>query len=342
MTAPPKKPGWQRFADMVPEAVRDEAVAVLEAHDVTTKKIRSKQHQQRACDAFADEDDEEAKAYREHVEAEKADRKKNPESARARADRMFNARGAKLHKRMVAHVQRYRDLLRSLGQLDAAPFGVPPHVWRTEQVILADATGKMAKIILSQLPPAVARRIKRAALEPKPYQPKRVRRGRELRKPRRQVLDGSRRYWEAPGKRHWWHPTAIRTVACGVTLWQLGRDTKRSGFKHVTRGYSRGILCELLQDPMSGVAPSKSQIAGSHHDVPGEIRALEQAGVFRVNQPPGSKVEASDRGPTGYAMNVYWWFPWVAGKDGDEELMALSAPGIRAELGLEPEATGPP
>lgn len=274
-------------------------------------------------------------------ESRRRPQRESRESRRSKKRRLFKERGRKLRKRMEKHIDRYAARLRELGQDDAAPIPVPPHVWRAGQLIMADPSGRCARVALAALPPAIARRARKGALSPEPYHPKREREGRQLKTPTHDKLHGSPRYWKEPGVRRWDHPAAIRTICAVVVLFKLARRTRsRSGFKRVVRGIPRKMLCKLLADPFSGAAPCINTLFGNKDDTPGDVVALAQAKVFHINQPPGSKVEPCDKGPSGFAFNNYWFYPWLP-KMGppttpeDEELAELAASGLRLELGVE-------
>jgi hypothetical protein len=278
-----------------------------------------------------------------------ARRRPRGRSRRTVRQKKFADRKRKLYKRMRAHIEKYAAKLRALGQNDADPIPVPPEVWRAGQLIMADPTGDCGRIALAGLPPAIARRTRNAALHPKPYHPSRKREGRTLRVPQRTTLEGRRRYWSAPGTRTWDHPAAIRTIAAAVVLFKLGHRTRRSGFKRVVRGIPRRMICALLADPNTGARPSLSTVYGNKDGTPGDVRALAEAGLILIDQPPGAKVEPCDRGPSGFAFNTYWFYPWLPREphdpDDDEpdEIAELAAAGLRIELGLEtPAGPDPP
>jgi hypothetical protein len=333
------------FAALVPEEYRAATVEKTERTERGRKDYGEKKRVAERIDSMRNKGtDKNDTAIREHdfknhvagLEASKRPRG----SRRQRRSDAFIQRGKRLRRRMEAHVEKQTAKLKALGQHDANPVGVPPEVWRTSELIMGDETAHTARIMIASLPRTVARRIMNAALTPEPYKGKRKRRGITLRDPSRAVLDGHRKHWESPGKRRWTHPVAIRTVAIGVALWKLGRRTRRNGFSKVTRGIPREMVAALVQDHNTGVRPHVNTLFGNHRGTPGDVRALEVAGLFQVNQPPGSKVAARDRGPSGFAYNVYWWPPFtLRGEkpttEAEEEIERLSAVGLRAQLGLE-------
>lgn len=372
----PKGPSSSsKFVHLLPKHVREEvADAIGISHEAALqfeKKLEVAKRIDKARARKADPADNRLRKHQADIDVaamQRAQRGKHaaprrrpksgtpPAPARTRSKRRargdaFEERGRTLLRSQTEHLEKYTQKLKMLGQWDAAPVGVKPFVWRCTQLIQADPSALTGKILLSSLPPAVARRIRRAALEPEPYAPMRQRKGRTLRQPRLGPLypRGRRRAkheWEAPGLRRWTHRVAIRTVAIGVGAFHQAQGTRRDGFRRVVRGLPRGLICSIAQHPYSLVRPSKGTLFGNHDSVPGDVRALEQAGVFQVRQPPGAKVEPRDKGPSGFAFNNYWFFPWTMDSDrhDDAELAELSRSGLRAELllGPEPTAAGPP
>lgn len=372
----PKGPPSSKFVHLLPKHVRDEvADAIGISHEAALafeQKLEVAKRVDKARARKADPADNRLRKHQADLDVAAMERarrakhaaprrrKKSGTPARTQSKRRerrdaFEERGrAMLRGRQTEHLERYKQKLKRFGQDDAAPVGVKPFVWRCVQIINADQSAKAAKILLASLPPAVARRIRRAALEPQPYAPRRQRKGRTLRTPRLGPLypRGRRRRpheWEAPGKRRWTHHVAIRTVAIGVALFHQAQGTRRDGFKRVGRGLPRGMVCAFGQKPFSEVRarPCIGTLYGNHDGVPGDVRALEQAGLFQVTQPPGAKVEPRDKGPSGFPFNNYWFFPWTMDSNAshdDAELAELSRSGLRAELvlGPEPTAAGPP
>ena len=295
----------------------------LAMHDAAVRAAAAERERNKAA----------ARAKREREQA----RSKGGSRRRRRAD-AWAERGRKLHKRMVDHQAKYAAKLRQFGQHDAAPIPVTPLVWGVTQAIMSDPTGHNARIKLASLPPIEARRIMRAALMPRPYQPKRQREGRTLRKVTKLHLHGPAKWWVRPGLRRWCHPMAIRTIALGVGLWHLRRRTSRRGFSSVVRGMPRRMMCAIATDALSGERPCINTLYGNLAEVPGAVRALEAAGALQCRQPPGAKVSACDRGPSGYAFNVYWWFrPGREAReplDDEEAEVSAMRESLRTDLGL--------
>jgi hypothetical protein len=338
------------FAKMVPTEFRDEAVAVTTALEQaqdqnaaaarTAEKIdvmREKKEPSEAARAMRADDaaklNAQLKNDREHAADKKLEARTGKRSRRQRKADAWSQRGDKLRSRMVDHVQKYAQKLRELGQHDADPTPVPPDVHRVAELIMADPTGHMARVHIAQLPRHKARQLMQAALHPDPYQGKRQQRGRTLRTTEREKLDGNRRHWSDTGTRRWTHPAAIRTIAVACALFRLSGRTRRKGYARVTRGIPRPLVCSFAQDSDTGVRPCTNTLFGNLRGVPGAVRALERVGFFEVDQPPGSKVSARDRGPSGYAFNVYWFKPYVLTPEPpplseDDELERLAAAGL--------------
>jgi len=361
VSRPPLKP--RDFASMVPKAVREETERSVGESEAAKAGFRKKQREssrmrQLDGDTGADlvQHDEMMAAGRraaarkrqqqDIAEAQarkrKPPRKRGPVGGSSRRRKKADAwseRGEKLHRRMQKHLDHYQGRLRQLGQDDASPVGVPPLVWGTVQAIMADPTGHTARIKLASLPSAPARKIIRAALRPDPYQARREREGRELRKSEKSQLGGPRRWWQSPGVRRWTHPAAIRTAALGIALWHMRKRSARRGFGSVVRGIPRGMLCAMAADGLTGVRPSISALFGNMDEVPGAVRALAEAGLLQIQQPPGAKVKSCDRGPSGYAFNTYWFYAQgsAEGDESDEEteVGVLRETSLRVELGLE-------
>ena len=136
---------------------------------------------------------------------------------------------------------------------------------------------------------------------------------------------------------------AIRTAALGLALYHLRKRTTRRGFVHVVRGIPRKMFCALAAEGLAGTKPGLSSLFGNMDEVPGAMRALEGSGFIRIQQPPGAKVAACDRGPSGFAFNTYWIYGSRA-KEGDEdeptddaqaEVPRMRDVSLRRELGLE-------
>lgn len=354
-----KRGRYQRFVDMVPEPVREQAQELCDERAAARREF-SKRKQTAARVDWSRRGEKVELQHHDIDVAERTDRAqqvaaevsreqylrgvRKPRGSSKRSERRekFAKRGERIGRREKAHVLRYQQKLRELGQWDAAPLSVPAFVHRRAQLIMADPTGHTARVFLATLPPAVARRTRRCALEPTPYRPRRVAEGRTLYEPSGAPLSGRASLWQQPGRRFWEHPAAIRAAASACVLWHLRRPTKRRGFAAVTRGIPRALVAALLQDPKSGHRPAVTTLYGHSRGVAGAVRSLEGA-LFQINQPPGDRVRPCDRGPSGHAFNVYWFFPWVGTPQTEVEAAdSEAAAGILAELGLDTSATGPP
>ena len=333
MADAPKSPGELARARVVeqhtPAAMRDEVRAGVEK----TEKVRDAYARKRrvaafaglgraversaeAVEALAVDDALMAKAKivsarqleREQQAHDDAQLRKPKTSRRRHKADAFKERGAASVRRPDEWLLKYRDVLRAAGQADADPVGVPVFVHNISQLIMSDPTGHVARIKLASVPREIARKIRKGALNPEPYEGTRQREGRELKKAKKPFLKGNSRYWVRPGERRWIHPAAIRTVALGVAAWHLGRGTSRRGFSRVVRGLPALLWCKLAADGLTGVAPCLSTLFGNNDETPGAMRALVQSGLFLPQQPPGNKVAACDRGPSGFAFNGYWFY----------------------------------
>ena len=351
----------QRF---VPKGIRDEVLVEVDKTTEVREGYESKRRvaaraggNKTASDAMAYDDELAAQAKivsaRQLKDAEKAHadaQLRKPKRSRARRKAgAFNERGAKLHARMEKHKQKHQAKLRAAGQHDADPIGIPVFVHSLTQQVMGDPTGHMARIKLAALPPQEARKIISAALNPKPYTGRRKRQGRELRKAKKVHLHGREANWERPGRRRWSHPAAIRTAALGLALYHLRGRTSRRGFVHVVRGIPRKMFCRLAAEGLAGTSPGLSALFGNMDGVPGAMRALETAGLVKIQQPPGVKVAASDRGPSGFAFNTYWFYG-SRDPSGDEdeptddaqgEVARMRAASLRQELGLGTQRAPP-
>lgn len=364
MSLPPRNA--RDFAAMVPKAVRDEVEAKVDKTESVVEEFAKKRRiaaraggNNEAANAMAVDDANHARAVevskRQAKEAERDAREaelRKPKERRSRRRRKADAfaqRGERLRKRMTKHVQDVKDKLRRAGQKDADPIGVPVTVHGVTQAIMGDPTGHTARIKVSELPPDLARRVIKACLCPDPYEGTRKREGRELRKCDRETLKGSKKHWEHDGRRRWSHPAAIRTANLFVALYRMRRRTGRRGFTSVVRGIPRRMFAALAADGLTGVRPGLSALYGNMNGTPGAMRALAQAGAISIQQPPGRKVEACDRGPSGFAFNTYWFYskafePPAAEppEDAAAEVARLREAAyrypesLRAELGLSP------
>jgi len=226
---------------------------------------------------------------------------------------------------MRTHVERYRERLKSLGQADADPVGVHPRVHRIGQLLAADPTGRSHLVALSMMPRALAQRILSSSTRIDPV-------GENTELP--SGAPSAKRFWRRPGRRSLRHPASLRAIGIGVLLWAQAASTKRRGFSRVVRGLSRPLICKLLAEPEHGCPSIGSLFGTAGNGMPGAVPLLKARGVLSVDQPPGDKVSACDRGPSGHAFNVYWFYAaksWPEPEPGlEQDLLALHIAQARA------------
>jgi len=213
------------------------------------------------------------------------------------------------------YLQRVHRLLASEG----VPYDVrkdcaiiPRSGWVQASAILADASGRAARIHLKQMRNKVlAGAIKRAAL--------------------------------CDGRYAWSDDRARFVVALGVALAYLAKRTRRRGrWEFLVKGVPQGALLALLRDPWTGKRPHRSALAGVHRTgaewLSGEVgwlRALEGAGALYCQQLPAHDAQPCELlGPSGYATNRIWLVTDVptAPLDDDDKraLLALHRVGLEA------------
>ncbi len=213
------------------------------------------------------------------------------------------------------YLQRVHRLLASEGvahdvRKDCAI--IPRSGWVQASAILADASGRAARIHLKQMRNKVlAGAIKRAAL--------------------------------CEGRYTWSDERARNVASLGVALAYLGKRTRRRGrWEFLVKGVPQGALCALLRNPWTGKRPSRSALAGVHRRgaewLSGEVgwlRALEAAGALYCQQLPAADAQPCELlGPSGYATNRIWLVTDVptAPLDDDDKraLLALHRTGLEA------------
>lgn len=185
-------------------------------------------------------------------------------------------------------------MLVGAGQRDAAPRGIPLAAYRASQ-LMRDGTAavreKATRVFLAQLPRDYRAKVIKAATRPEPHAP-------GGRAPERTELEP-----QSKDSRR-----GRLTLQLGILLYMVSEGTKRRGYDRVARGLGRGVYANMLKDYQSGQNASLSTLFGGdpRRDVPAIAKALEQAGAIHYHQPPSYKAAASDRGPSGFAYNVYW------------------------------------
>jgi hypothetical protein len=183
---------------------------------------------------------------------------------------------------------------------------IPSAVWRMTAQVIADQTGRAARIYLARMSArASAGAILRAALE---------------------------------NGQAWADLRARRIAALGLALDALGRRTRRRGlWTRVVMGITRAAFCALLRnpfDPRERARPSVSACFGVHRpgaaedtasNAIGYFRALARAGAAYCQQLPTSQAAACERGyPSGHLPNRYWLLaePWELQSDEHAERFA--------------------
>lgn len=148
--------------------------------------------------------------------------------------------------------------------------GIPARTWSACSAIVRDTSGRTAASALSTLPIALRHRA-RAELAPLA-----------------RTLTGRYR------------------IAFLVGLHQLSRPyrgRRRPG--RVVDGYARGALCALLRSPATGDRLSVSRVYGSAINGAPIVPWLAERDLLRREQ-PGRGARGVVRGPSGYALGVYY------------------------------------
>lgn len=107
------------------------------------------------------------------------------------------------------------------------------------------------------------------------------------------------RGWTEP-VRSWSDATAQDIAAVGLTLLRYGAATKRVGWNRVTSGISEGMIATLLVNRLDGEPMDRRTI--ERH-----VRALRKAKFFYSEQPPAAVADPSTVGPSGHALNLYYF-----------------------------------
>lgn len=112
-----------------------------------------------------------------------------------------------------------------------------------------------------------------------------------------------------------------------VALHQLSRPSRaRRRGKRVVCGFSRGALAALLRAPGDGERLSVSRVYGRAMNAQPILPWLADRGLLEREQ-PGKKARGVPRGPSGYALGLYYL-------DGDAEQLAPQlAPALRSSRG---------
>lgn len=141
----------------------------------------------------------------------------------------------------------------------------------------------------------------------------------------------------------WADMRARRIAVHALVAYELAIPTRRKGaWNGLVRGVPQGAWLALLADPFTGERPSRSALAGRHHEGAcletglGYLRALEAAGAVYAQQCPVDVAEPWEIGPSGYAMNRLWVLSGeMTGVSDDNERAALMALAGDGWLALE-------
>ena len=250
--------------------------------------------------------------------------KPRPSARRAPAQ---HARASKAARAQQAERRRLRELRRDDRILDKVSqkireaggtihrseiTRIPSTVWRMCAQIVADQSGRAARIYLARLSSrAAAGAILKAALE---------------------------------NGQAWADMRARRIAALGVALETLSRRTRRPGpWGRVVMGITRPALCALLSNPFDKRArarPSTSAGFGEHRpgaaaaadsNQIGYFRALARNGAAYAQQLHPSQAAACERGfPSGHLPNRYWLAAEAHEQAQDEHRERLAALHIEA------------
>ena len=279
---------WQLAVDrgLVEEG---EARAELARQDKRRKSARA------ARDVVSSEDraTPDAAAYSAHVFRPHRPRAQSRSSVQRRHDRR-QKRLKRYQERQRALLERYRTELVRQGQRDAAPRPIPLKAWSAVQLLRSQSAAKSAKarkILMAQVPRWYAERIRKAAYRPAPARPR-----------RQQALRDEVQRRDASSR------AALRTIDMGLFLWLVSEPTGRRGVCRVVRGLGRGVFQSALRDFHTGQYACLSSLFGidPRAETPGSAPALEQAGAIHYSQIPPDRARAADKGPSGWAFNVYW------------------------------------
>ena len=233
----------------------------------------------------------------------------------------MQARLQRARQRNNRHMRAVRARLAELGVRCDCPAIIPRHVWAMAREILADSTGKAARVWLARLArrfPAAVGAIRCAALEP--------------------LEDGTCRYTLGDNE-----VLPRRRVALGLALLELGlRSRRRDKWRLLVLGIARGALLALLANPENGERPGLSTLSG----LKGDFKALRRSGfMYRYQMKAHERRDRSELGwPSGRSPNRYYLITRASfhlSRGAMLELLQLEELGYRA--GDErPELAPPP
>lgn len=252
-----------------------------------------------AAEAGGQTEPETAPSRAERREAKAAERSSRPSKRPGRRpskrELERDSQAARQRRRDLAD-QRHIDRIRKRLELHGCTLGregfrlIPRHVWLMCWDILADPSGRSARIWLRRERNKIAVGcIRLAAL----------------------ACDGA-----GDGRYTWTDERARRICALGLALCALAIPTRRRGpWQSIVRAIPRGALLALLASPWeTDRKPSMTGLVGTHRPGAtmesgqvGYLLALELAGLCYAQQLPASQVAAHERcWPSGYASNRYW------------------------------------
>ena len=256
------------------------------------RKSARAQHGAPRATTYASQDDV---AYTAHVFRRQSHTPRGQSKRSLQNRRYRRAKRQKEYKeRQRTLVERWKAKLDAVGARIDCPRAIPLKAWTAARLMRDQSAGqawKATKIYLRQLPRHYRQKLLQAALRPKPHAP-------GDRKPERTEIPE-----RAPRSRQ-----AQRTIHFGIVLYLCSEPTSRRGFDRCVRGLGRGVFQAMLQDFTTEQRAGLSTLFGGDPrcEVPAPAQALEQTGAIRFHQPPADRATAADRGPSGWAYNVYW------------------------------------
>jgi hypothetical protein len=133
--------------------------------------------------------------------------------------------------------------------------------------------------------------------------------------------------WGEPA-RTWADATAQDIAAVAITLYRHAGPTTRAGFNRCTKGISQGMLGSLLVNRWDAEPMDRRTI--ERH-----VRTLRMCSVFYSEQPPAEVADPTTIGPSGHAINLYYWTDRACSRGSGDEIAGLpvEVPRPRAEDG---------
>jgi hypothetical protein len=221
-----------------------------------------------------------------------------PPARRARELARPTKRGARRARARDARARRADavERLEAAASRGAATVGDPyrppprmnPRAWRIATAIIRDTSGRTASTALSTLPLALRHRAQR-----------------ELARDVRKLVT---RYRIA--------------LLVGLSTISRGHRSRRRPSR-VVEGFARSAVCSFVRSPADGHALSVSRVYGRAVNGAPLMPWLVDRGLVQTEQ-PGRGARGVYRGPSGYALGVYYL-------DGDELVRELVEPARRVE-----------